>query len=49
MEHENMQEFYNKDIKRSALSTIEFMFKDISNLILRRYFIDALAKHVIQH
>lgn len=49
MEHENMQEFYNKDIKRSALSTIEFMFKDISNLILRRYFIEALTKHVIEH
>lgn len=42
-----MQEFYNRDIKNSgASSTIDFMFKDISNLILRRYMIDALTKHV---
>jgi hypothetical protein len=49
-EHDNMQEFYNREIKRNdakrVIQTVEFMFKDIQNPKLRRYFIDALTTHV---
>lgn len=45
-----MQEFFNREMKRndarSVMATIEIMFKDIENTKLRRYFIDALTKHV---
>jgi hypothetical protein len=45
-----MQEFFNREIKRNdaqkVIQTVEFMFKDIKNTKLRRYFSDALTKHV---
>ena len=45
-----MQEFFNKEIKRNdakeVLGTITKMFKDIKNAKLKRYFIEALTKHV---
>jgi hypothetical protein len=49
-EHDNMQEFYNREIKKNdasqVIQTVEFMFKDIKNQKLARYFIEALTKHV---
>ena len=52
-EHDSMQEFFNREMKRndakSVMATIECMFKDIENAKLRRYFIDALTKHVITY
>jgi hypothetical protein len=45
-----MQEFYNKEMKKAdakaVMATIEFMFKDIKNDKLRKYFIESITKHV---
>ncbi len=49
-EHDNMQEFYNKEMKKAdakaVMATIEFMFKDIKNDKMRKYFIESISKHV---
>lgn len=53
-EHDNMQEWYNYEIKGShsgrdvakAIATVEKMFKDIKNEKLRQYMADGLTKHV---
>lgn len=46
-----MQEFFNSEIKKNdaklVLGTIDKFFKDIKNLRLKKYFIEALTKHVI--
>ena len=48
-----MQEFFSKELRRNdakkVISTIEKMFKDISNPKLRRYFVDYLTKYVISN
>lgn len=45
-----MEEFFNKEIKKNdakeVLRTISMMFKDIRNQKLKKYFIEALTKHV---
>jgi hypothetical protein len=45
-----MQEFFNKEIKKNdakeVLRTITKLFKDIRSNKLRKYFIEALPKHV---
>lgn len=50
IEYENMQEFFNKEIKKNdakeVLRTIQKLFKDIRHNKLRKYFIEALAKDV---
>ncbi len=49
-EHDNMQEFFNKELRRTdakkVIRTIEFLFKDIKNQKLREYFVDYLTKYV---
>ena len=49
-EHDNMEEFFNKEIKKNdakeVLRTISMMFKEIRNSKLRKYFIESLSKHV---
>jgi hypothetical protein len=49
-EHDNMQEFFNNEIKRNdakhVMRTIQKLFKDIRNPKLKKYFIEALTKHV---
>jgi hypothetical protein len=49
-EYDNMQEFFNKEIKKNdakeVLRTIQNMFKDIRSSKLKRYFVEALTKHV---
>ena len=49
-EHDSMQEFFNREMKRNdakaVMATVEFMFKDIANPKLRKYFTEALTKHV---
>jgi hypothetical protein len=45
-----MQDYFNKEIKKNdakeVLNNITRLFKDIRNLKLKRYFIEALTKHV---
>ena len=49
-EYENMQEYFDQQIKKSdakhVLKIIEKMFKDIKNAKLKKYFIESLTKHV---
>jgi hypothetical protein len=49
-EYESMQDFFNKEIKKNdaklVLSNIDKFFKDIKNIKLKKYLIDALTKHV---
>lgn len=49
-EYESMNEFFNRDIKKNdaklVLSNIDKFFKDIKNSKLKKYFIEALTKHV---
>lgn len=49
-EHDNMQEFFNKELKKSdakeMLRVIQIMFKDIRSGKLKRYFAESLTKHV---
>jgi hypothetical protein len=49
-EYDNMQEFFNKELKKTeakeVLQTIQKMFKDIRSSKLKRYFVEALTKHV---
>ena len=49
-EHENINEFFNRELKKSdakaIFRTIEFMFKDISNERLKKYFVDSITKYV---
>lgn len=49
-EQENMQEFINREMKKNdakaVLNTIEFMFGDIQNEKLRKYFVDSITRHV---
>lgn len=49
-EFENMNEFFNREIKKNdakeVLKTFQKLFKDIKNAKLRRYFIDNLTKNV---
>lgn len=46
-----MEEFFTKEIKKNeakeVLRTINMMFKEIRNSKLKKYFIEALSKHVI--
>lgn len=48
-----MNDFFNKEIKKndakSVISTIDKFFRPIINMKLRKYFIDALSKHVIKY
>ena len=49
-EYDNMKEFFDREIKKNdpkdVLDTINLMFKDIRLPKLKRYFIEALTKHV---
>lgn len=49
-EHNSMQEFFNKEVKKSdakeVLTVIQRLFKDVKNSRLKRYFVEALTKHV---
>lgn len=46
-EHDNMLDFYNRELKNNnGKSVLEFLFKDIHSVKLRRYFIDSLTKYV---
>ena len=49
-EYESMNEFFNKEIKKNdaklVLGTIERFFKDVKSNKLKKYFIEALTKHV---
>ena len=49
-EYESMKEFYDQEIKKSdpkaVIRMINMMLKDIRNPKLKKYFVDALSKHV---
>ena len=49
-EYENMQEFFNKEIKnkdvKDILKIINRLLKDVRNPKLRKYFLDFMSKHV---
>jgi hypothetical protein len=50
-EYDNMQEFFNREIKKNdakeVLKTFQKMLKDIKNPKLKKYFIEYITKHVI--
>ena len=49
-EYESMKQFYDQELKKTdpkqVIRMINMMFKDIRNPKLKKYFIDALSKHV---
>jgi hypothetical protein len=49
-EHDNMKEFFDKELKKNdakeVLRSISLLFKDIRQSKLKRYFVEALSKHV---
>jgi len=49
-EYESMDQFFNKEIKKNdaklVLGTIDRCFKNVKNAKLKKYFVDALSKHV---
>lgn len=49
-ESENINNFFSREIKKNdakeVLSTITKLFKDVKNIKLKKYLIEALTKHV---
>jgi hypothetical protein len=49
-EHDNMKEFFDMELKKNdakeVLRIINLLFKDIRQSKLKRYFVEALSKHV---
>lgn len=49
-EYDNMQEFFNKELKQNdakeMLRTVQIMFKNIRSQKFKRYFVEVLTKHV---
>jgi hypothetical protein len=49
-EHEGMQDFYQRELRKgdtkSVTGTVEFLFKDIKDPKLRKYFVEAVTRNV---